>query len=188
MITQPAFKVNGRIAPMSGRWRARNPTSALCPKADPTTISRNVRKLSNNGSQQSCSMTSLASCRTTKFKLFTSEPSESRSEIIGTVASHSTPLSGCEVDTFDPQRIILGPHPGRPLLPTLKLLRRLRGNTFQCFVGLVQLPEISERRSDVSVRGSIARTHSLAESRSGFYGPERVSQAVRRDNGQGSGR
>jgi hypothetical protein len=28
----------------------------------------------------------------------------------------------------------------------------------------------------------------LAESGSGFYGPERVSQAVRRDNGQGSGR
>jgi ABC-type hemin transport system ATPase subunit len=35
------------------------------------------------------------------------------------------------------------------LLPTLKLLRRLRGNTFQCFARLVQLPEISERRGDM---------------------------------------
>src|SRR5258705_3591845 len=46
--------------------------SALSPKADPTTKSRNVEKLSNDGSRQSCSMTSLTSCRTTKFKLFTS--------------------------------------------------------------------------------------------------------------------
>jgi hypothetical protein len=32
----------------------------------------------------------------------TSAPSESRSEMIGIAASHSTPLSGCKVDTFDP--------------------------------------------------------------------------------------
>ena len=62
---------------------------------------------------------------------------------MGIAASLSTLLS-CKADTFDPNRIVLGPHPGRPVLPTLKLLHRLRGNTFECFARLVQTPEISE--------------------------------------------
>ena len=54
--------------------------------------------------------------------------------------------AGRKADPFGPESIILGPQPGRPLLPALTLRRRLRGNTFQCFARLVQLPEISERR------------------------------------------
>src|SRR5258708_10818130 len=68
---------------------------------------------------------------------------ESRSELIRIAAS---PLSGCKADTFDPERIIFRPHPGRPLLPALKVLQRLRGDTFQRFARFVRLPEIGERR------------------------------------------
>jgi hypothetical protein len=37
-----------------------------------------------------------------ELQTITSAPSESRSEMIGIAASHSTPLSGCKADTFDP--------------------------------------------------------------------------------------
>jgi hypothetical protein len=93
-------------------------------------------------------MTSSASCRRANFVL--TGRLERRSKLIRIAAS---PLSGCKADTFDPERIIFGPQPGRPLLPALKLLQRLRGDTFQRFARFVRLPEIGERRGDKLVRG-----------------------------------
>lgn len=66
-------------------------------------------------------------------------------------------LDGCEADTFDEKRIIVGTHPGWPFLPTLKLLHRLRGDAFERFARLVRTPEISKRRGNVLEGDGITR-------------------------------
>ena len=63
-------------------------------------------------------------------------------------------------DAFDPERINLVPQPRQPLLPALKLFRRLCRNAFQLVARFVQPAEIRERRGDVFTGLDIPRAQS----------------------------